>query len=330
MSGADLFGQSAIISSSAGASTSWFYVANFTLYEMLQDYDTICGGGVYWSRDRTSTQTNLRVEKSAITNAQIIWLATRLYNFVGDTAYLNVATSFWNWFVANSTEAGTNRIYDGVYALSATDCEVDGNSFSYYYGIMAAYGAVLTNITGDSTYLTTGLQYYDYWKTNFINASGHFYEPDCNNACKDPTGFNFPVYESLATLYNALPSTQSATKSEIKSLMATQGSYLVNYLTCDQTSWLCVRTLNPVPSMYTYANGTNPRDQLEMLSFVNAMVSINGAPVASSTPTVAAVATVSSTKSSGVDGAVSPLASVTLAVVTGLLAAVAAAACVAL
>ncbi|KAJ1569595.1 hydrolase 76 protein [Cladochytrium tenue] len=332
MSGADLFGETSLISSSAGSSTTWFYVANFTLYEMLQDYDTVCGGGVYWSRDRTSTSTNLKYEKSAITNAQIIWLATRLYLFVGDTTYLNLATSFYTWFVANTT-ASNFMIYDGVYALSDTDCEVSGETWSYYYGIMAAYGAVLTNITGDSTYITNGMQYYDYWKNNFVNASGHFFEPWCaSTSCKDPTGFNFPVYESLAVLYNALPSsTYESTQAEIKSLMATQGAYLIDHLECDQSTWLCVRTLDPVPSEYTYSNGTNPRDQLEILSFLNAMVSINGAPVASSTPTAAAVVATTSIKAGAYRAvAVSPLASAAFAAVASVLAIAAAVACVAL
>ncbi|KAJ1567257.1 hydrolase 76 protein [Cladochytrium tenue] len=291
MSGSDLFGTSAVISSTAGSSVPWFQVANFTLYQILEDYDSVCGGGVYWSRDRTSTAYNLKYEKSSITNTQIIWLAMRIYEVGGNSAYLNIATDFWKWFVNYATDTSSYMIYDGVYA-TADSCQVDGKTWSYYYGLMAAAGAMITQATGDDTYLTTGLNYYNYWKTNFVNESGHFYEPWCPSVgCKDPTGFNTPVYESLALLYNRLPSTHADTKAEIKSLMVAQGTYLVDYLGCTST-WNCVRTLDPVPSSYTFANGTNPRDQMEMMSFVNAMVSINGEPTVTSTPTAAtAVAT---------------------------------------
>ncbi|KAJ1555401.1 hydrolase 76 protein [Cladochytrium tenue] len=292
LSGADLFGESAVISSSSGSSRSWLYVANLTLFEMLQDYDTVCGGGVYWSRDRTNNATNLKYEKSAITNAQVIWLATRLYEYTGDTSYLDLATSFWSWFVSTSTSS-SYMIFDGVYAFSDTDCE-----WSYYYGIMAAYGAVLASTTSNTSYLDAGLNYYSYWKSNFIDASGNFYEPGCSSSstpCKDPTGYNFPVYETLAILHAALPEgTHADTRAEIQSLMATQGAALVTRLQCDETTWLCVRTLNPPPAQYTFSNGTNPRDQLEMLSFVNAMAAINGAQDAASTPTAPTATTTSS------------------------------------
>ncbi|KAJ1556191.1 hydrolase 76 protein, partial [Cladochytrium tenue] len=50
-SGSELFGSNTVISSTAGSSRAWSYVANFTLYQMLQNEDSLCGGGVYWSRD---------------------------------------------------------------------------------------------------------------------------------------------------------------------------------------------------------------------------------------------------------------------------------------
>ncbi|KAJ1550851.1 hypothetical protein HK405_015743, partial [Cladochytrium tenue] len=91
------------------------------------------------------------------------------------------------------------------------------------------------------------------------------------------------------------------------SLMAAQGAYLATYLACD-SSWLCVRTLNPVPSQYTYPNGTNPRDQVEMMSFVNGMVRINGAPEPGSTPTESAATTSSGAMLGRVPASVSSVA----------------------
>ncbi|KAI9336236.1 glycosyl hydrolase family 76-domain-containing protein [Zopfochytrium polystomum] len=290
LTGSELYGtaSTARIADSDGTGQSWIYVANFTLFRILEDVDSQCGGGAYWSRDRSSTSVNLRTEKSTITNTQVIWFALRLYSVYKDQKYLDIAKTFWDWVLTAVTDRNTYMIYDGVYADGT--CTVDGNSWSYYYVPMAMAGATLNQITGNSSYLTDGLGYYKYWKTNFINGNGAFYEPLCGTkfACKDPTGFNFPVYETLADLYNTLPDSESATKTEVKSIMATQGKNLLSTLSCSD-AWNCVRTLNPVPTQYTYPNGTNPRDQIEMMSYINGMVRINGVATPTTTPSVAAV-----------------------------------------
>ncbi|KAI9336223.1 glycosyl hydrolase family 76-domain-containing protein [Zopfochytrium polystomum] len=286
LSGSELYGvtSSNVISSADGTKPSWLHVGNYTMFRILEQVDSQCGGGAYWSRDRNAKEANLRTEKSTITNVQIIWFALRLYDATQDAKYLDIAKTFWDWVVLAVTDRNTYMIYDGIYADGS--CTVDGNSWSYYYTPMAFAGAALNKITGNSTYMTDGMGFYNYWKKNFIDSSGRFHEPLCGTrfACKDPDGFNFPVYETLADLYNILPDSQSSVKSEIKSIMVKQGEQLLAADPCND-KWNCVRTLNPVPDKYTFANGTNPRDQIEMMSYFNGMVRINGVTPPTTAPT---------------------------------------------
>ncbi|KAI9327726.1 hypothetical protein DFJ73DRAFT_964693 [Zopfochytrium polystomum] len=203
----------------------------------------------YWSRDRSST--SVKPENGEVHYHTTPRSSGSLSACIPSTKTKSTWTSqklSGTGFLLPSPDRNTYMIYDGVYADGT--CTVDGNSWSYYYVPMAMAGATLNQITGNSSYLTDGLGYYKYWKTNFINGNGAFYEPLCGTkfACKDPTGFNFPVYETLADLYNTLPDSDTRTP-----------------------------------------NGTNPRDQIEMMSYINGMVRINGVATPTTTPSVAAV-----------------------------------------
>ncbi|KAI9313017.1 glycosyl hydrolase family 76-domain-containing protein [Zopfochytrium polystomum] len=281
LTGSELYGTKdtdTIASPDGTVRPSWLHVGNFTLFRILEQVDDRCGGGAYWSRDRNANEANLRLGKTAITNVQVVWFAIRLYHATRAPAYLDIARTFWDWIVTVLTDRDTYLIHDAVY--TDDKCTKDANSWSYLYTPMAMAGVALSNATGNPSFLTDGLRYFAYWKATFIDPStGRFREPLCGSSprfvCKDPTGFNFPVYETLADMYRLLPDARADVREEIRSVMVAQGRRLLAADPCTD-DWNCVRTMNPVPKQYTFPNGTNPRDQIEVLSFLNGMVRING------------------------------------------------------
>jgi mannan endo-1,6-alpha-mannosidase len=76
---------------------TYLQVAQKTYDEAWEQWDTTqCKGGIYWSRDRSTSNTK-RGYKSTITNAQHIMLGSRLYLLTKNTTYLANAKLVYTW-----------------------------------------------------------------------------------------------------------------------------------------------------------------------------------------------------------------------------------------
>ncbi len=97
--------------------------------DMTGAWDATCGGGIWWSKDRTY--------KNAIANELFLSVAAHLANraAASDRAgYLSWANQEWNWFRQSGMINGQNLINDG---LDTSSCKNNGQTvWSYNQGVV--------------------------------------------------------------------------------------------------------------------------------------------------------------------------------------------------
>ncbi|KAI8616218.1 glycoside hydrolase, partial [Chytriomyces sp. MP71] len=125
--------------------------ANNTYYQMYNNWDNQCGGGIYWSRDRYTKRENERWYKSSITNAQHVDMGARLYALTGNNAYKNIVDSVYMWMKNMRLIDTDYTVYDG---LDARTCDRSGDMYSYHTGELIAGLATLYKVTKEQFYLT--------------------------------------------------------------------------------------------------------------------------------------------------------------------------------
>jgi predicted alpha-1,6-mannanase (GH76 family) len=110
-----------------------------------QDWDSTCGGGIWWQRDP-------RAYKNAISNELFLELTAWLHNTIrGDTKYLQWAESEWAWFSQSGMINSTGLVNDGL----DNNCHNNGqNTWTYNQGVILAGLAQLYRATGNRGLLT--------------------------------------------------------------------------------------------------------------------------------------------------------------------------------
>ncbi len=97
--------------------------------DMTGGWDTTCGGGIWWSKDRTY--------KNAIANELFLSVAAHLANRVAASdraGYLQWADQEWSWFRGSGLINGQNLINDG---LTTSTCTNNGQTvWSYNQGVI--------------------------------------------------------------------------------------------------------------------------------------------------------------------------------------------------
>ncbi len=108
-------------------------------------WDTTCGGGVWWDRERTY--------KNAVTNGLWIRLTAGLHNRIaGDTGWLSKAQAGWNWFTASGMINSSNLVNDGI----TSSCQNNGGTvYSYNQGLAVGAAVELWRATGNAATLAT-------------------------------------------------------------------------------------------------------------------------------------------------------------------------------
>ncbi|KAI9326289.1 glycosyl hydrolase family 76-domain-containing protein [Zopfochytrium polystomum] len=251
-------------SSSSPTGKPWSYVASTTFSHMLEQWDSQCGGGIYWSRNRGDSDLTRKFYKSTITNAEAVHLAARLYALGG-----------------------------GVGGGSARN-----ETWSYNSGELISGLTVFHQTTGNLSYLTEATSHVTYALSAFVNASNSvIWDPACdynggNTICKEPSGYPWALYRGLGTYYRAAAAAgvDAAGRRRIEEVMRATAKVVLGR--CDER-WYCIRDLNPVPKQYTFPNGTNPRDQIEAMEILNTLAKLtwptgSGAATASNATTGAA------------------------------------------
>ncbi|KAJ3109333.1 hydrolase 76 protein [Phlyctochytrium bullatum] len=282
MTAAEVWGPTAIIDPSGPApGRPWLEVANRTLYKMMEQYDDACGGGIYWSRFRASTDADTKSFKSTISNLEAMELAARIYALKPDPALLSLSDNLYAW-MKQGMFGDNYTVYDGVYADTPTvkdySCgRINAIQWSYQWGPLLSALTTWHALTKNQTYLDEAHKFYDTFAATFLDPTTGafpFTEWGCNVArCKNPTGFAWPALKGLEYLYVATNDT--ARKLSIKNAVTGHAKGVVEK--CTSADWNCVGSL-PLGTQNTNENnGTNPRDQVEFLDTLLSLSVILGA-----------------------------------------------------
>ncbi|KAI8900965.1 glycosyl hydrolase family 76-domain-containing protein [Globomyces pollinis-pini] len=127
---------------------SFLNLAQTTYDQVWGDWDSSCGGGIWWSRNREGKD---RYYKSTISQSQQIYLGARLLALQGDKGFSSQTAQIYNYLVATGLITSDKRILDGI--NSDTTCRVNQNLYSYQNGMLIGALAWLGKGTSNSAYI---------------------------------------------------------------------------------------------------------------------------------------------------------------------------------
>ncbi len=165
--------------------------------DLLTGWDSICNGGVWWSKARSY--------KNAIPNELFLLTAVRLHQRTpgdaGPGSYLDWATNEWSWFKASGMINAQNLVNDGL----NSSCLNNGDTaWTYNQGVILGGLTELYKVTGDPTYLSQATVIADAATATLVDGNGVLREPcELNNSCAaDGPQFKGIFIRNLACLYD--------------------------------------------------------------------------------------------------------------------------------
>ncbi|KAI9330729.1 glycosyl hydrolase family 76-domain-containing protein [Obelidium mucronatum] len=253
-----------------GMNPTYLEVTNNTYYQMYMNWDDACGGGMFWSRDRQTRVENSRYYKSSITNAQHVDMGARLYALTKDEAYLKLSDRVYKWMKSSGLIDSNYAVHDGI---DSRTCLVESVMYSYHSGEIIAGLSSLYEHTGNPYYIEEAHNHLKYIQSYFTKDNGIF----------------GPVYEGLANLHAITP--DAGVKKSITDILHASARSV--FQICD-SKWYCIRQRPGKHRLKKERNtpcpdGTNPRDQFEVVALLNSLAIINGAKISQKTQTLVEV-----------------------------------------
>lgn len=187
--------------------SSYLSMAKAIFKDMTRGWDSICGGGIWWDKDKTY--------KNAIANELFLEVAARLHqrtpgDIVGGgsgpryTSYIDWANKEWQWFKNSGMLNASNLVNDG---LDGGTCANNGrNPWTYNQGVILGALTDLYKITGDASYLAQAEAIADANNRTNIDDNGILYEKGCepSNSCgTDGPQFKGIYMKNLYYLYQS-------------------------------------------------------------------------------------------------------------------------------
>ncbi|KAH6587209.1 hypothetical protein BASA50_001342 [Batrachochytrium salamandrivorans] len=295
LTGAEVFG----VTATMGKYKYIDLVVN-TYTQVWEQWDpTTCGGGIYWSRDRTA-KNNQGTYKSVITNVQFILAAARLAVLTGNTTYTTQAAQVYTWMKTIGLITPTFHLYDG--ANAPTCSPLNAMELSYSLGILMGGLGMMFKATGDAVYQTDAAQFLDVGLGLYAPASsGGVLADPCETTsagCKpnevSPKG---TFLRGLGYLYRGV--SDPAIKTKIQTLVEVSAASMVTH-SCD-ASWNCgnVWTASGGKPSTDFHSQLNSLELMIALAVVHTPASIAGGSVLSESVATTGVSSVSGDQSHG-------------------------------
>jgi predicted alpha-1,6-mannanase (GH76 family) len=134
-----------------------------------------CGGGVWWS--------GAHDYKNAITNELFIVSSMKMYEKTHDASYLATAKKAWAWFASSGMINANGLINDG---LNTSTCKNNGQTvWTYNQGVILGGLAMLSNATGDGSYVDRGAQIIDAVLRSSLVTSDGILKESCESSSQD-------------------------------------------------------------------------------------------------------------------------------------------------
>jgi predicted alpha-1,6-mannanase (GH76 family) len=170
--------------------------------DMVGGWDTTtCGGGVWWSKDRTY--------KNAIANELFLSVAAHLANRTSEperSQYANWSRREWNWFSASGMINSQNLINDGLNSSNPGACTNNGQAtWSYNQGVILGGLAEYSRFSNDRSTLSRAAQIATAAISHLTDANGILHDPCEPNCGADGPQFKCIFVRNLMRLYVAAP-----------------------------------------------------------------------------------------------------------------------------
>jgi predicted alpha-1,6-mannanase (GH76 family) len=160
--------------------------------ELTGGWDSACGGGLWWRKDRTY--------KNAITNELFLLGAGRLHRLTGAAGYGDWALRAWRWFDASGMVNASHLVNDGL----NDDCANNGGTtWTYNQGVILGGLAELWRATGDRGCLDRAERIADAAIGALVDADGVLTEPGEPGCDADQQIFKGVFAQGLARLHHA-------------------------------------------------------------------------------------------------------------------------------
>ncbi|GCF09419.1 glycoside hydrolase family 76 protein [Dictyobacter arantiisoli] len=179
--------------------TNYLTLARTIFADMQGGWDTTCGGGIWWSKERSY--------KNAIANELFFTVAARLYTRASTAPnamdYFHWAYQEWTWFWNSGLINSYSLINDGL----DHNCQNNGGViWTYNQGVVLGGLVEMYQITHDESYRTVAENIADAAIMQLTDRMGILIEPCENGDCgADGPQFKGIFVRNLATLYQVLP-----------------------------------------------------------------------------------------------------------------------------
>ncbi len=155
-------------------------MAKTIFQDMSGGWDKVCGGGIWWNKERKY--------KNAIANELFLAISARLYLRTGSQTYLDWAVRTWTWFKNTGLINRQNLINDGLTAICQNNGEV---TWTYNQGVILGGLVDLYKCTNDQNLLMQAQAIADA-ATQILAPNGILQEP-----CEPDCGKDGPQFKGI-------------------------------------------------------------------------------------------------------------------------------------
>jgi len=203
--------------------SQYLTMASSIFTDMAGGWDNTCGGGIWWSKDKTY--------KNAIANELFLsvaaHLAARSAHGSQRAEYIAWAQKEWTWFANSGMINAQHLINDG---LNLSTCQNNlQNTWSYNQGVILGGLVELNKVAPDPSLVTTAESIANATLANLTDANGVLHdvcEPNCG---ADGVQFKGIFVRNLMALHDARPNPRYKTFTDTNAQSIWNSSQGSNY-----------------------------------------------------------------------------------------------------